>query len=104
MSQSENAVQDLDPEQILTELEQITETVTQALVEHDTKALEDLVIKQIQCAKRLASCMKNQIDKNRVLALISRVDTQQQLAQQALSVTDVFLEGLNAVRSFSRLG
>ncbi len=104
MSEADNVVRNPDPELILSELEQITETVTQALVDHDTKALENLVIQQIQCAKRLASCMKEQIDKKRVLALISCVDTQQQLAQQALAVTDVFLEGLNSARAFSRLG
>ncbi len=104
MSEADNIVRNPDPELILSELEQITETVTQALVDHDTKAIENLVIQQIQCAKRLSLCMKEQIDKNRVLALISRVDAQQQLASQALAVTNVFLEGLNATRAFNRLG
>ena len=104
MSESEAAAQDLRSEAILKELEQITEDVTQALIHSDTKSLEDLVIKQIQWAKRLAVFSPDQIDKNRVLDLISRVNTQQQLVQQALSVTGVFLEGLNEVRAFNRLG
>lgn len=89
---------------ILDELERITENVTQALVDHDTKSLSELVVKQVQWAKKLQTYDKILINKERIVDLISRVQTQQLLAQQALSVSDFFLEKMMEARAFNQMG
>nr|NNM89957.1 hypothetical protein [Bacilli bacterium] len=89
---------------ILDELEKITENVTQALVDHDTKSLSELVVQQVQWAKKLQAYDKILINKERIVGLISRVQTQQLLAQQALSVSDFFLEKMMEARAFNQMG
>jgi hypothetical protein len=94
----------LEQDLILDELEKITDNVTQALVDHDTKSLGDLVVKQVQWAKKLQTHDRLLINKERIIALISRVQTQQLLAQQALSVSDFFLEKMMEARAFNQMG
>lgn len=92
------------PDQLLTELEAATEHVIQVIVGNNTAELEQSVIKQVQIMKKLTAFPQDSVDVARLQGIKKKVNQQQLLIEQALQVTNLYLQSLNEMSNFSHLG
>ena len=93
-----------DADGILAELEQATDQVIQLIVNNNTQELEKSVIKQVQLMKKLATVSQDTLGENRLRELKRKVEQQQVLVNQALEVTNLYLQALHELSNFNRLG
>ena len=93
-----------DADGILAELEQATDQVIQLIVNNNTQELEKSVIKQVQLMKKLATVSQDTLSENRLRELKHKVEQQQVLVNQALEVTNLYLQALHELSNFNRLG
>lgn len=86
------------------QLEVLTSAVIDAVVQNSTHSIEQLVIEQCQCIKRIDPSELTCQQRLRLQEVARAVDTQQALLGQALSVSEFFLQRLSETRSFNRIG
>ena len=93
-----------EAEELLTALEQATDHVIQLIVDNNTAELESGVIRQVQMMKKLASVPQDQLDKGRLEEIKRKIEQQQLLINQALEVSNLFLQAMHELSNFNRMG
>ena len=93
-----------ETDEVLTQLEQATEHVIQLIVDNNAVELESGVILQVQLMKKLANVSQEQLDKGRLQKIKSKIEQQQLLINQALEVSNLFLQALHELSNFNRMG
>lgn len=89
---------------LIEQLDTLTVSVVEAIVQNDTHKVEQLVIAQCQCIKQIDAKQLTFEQRNRLQAIQQAVDKQQELLGQALRVSEFFLERLSESRPFNRIG
>jgi len=85
-------------------IQDTSEALLEAIVHNETGKIETLVIEQIQCAKALNARALTDAEQEQVSHLIHLAKTQQILIEQALHVSEFYLQHLNAGRAFNTTG
>ncbi|MCY0902912.1 MAG: hypothetical protein OWU32_12165 [Firmicutes bacterium] len=85
-------------------IQDTSEALLDAIVHNETGKIEALVVEQIQYAKALNARTFSDAERDQVSHLIQLAKTQQILIEQALHVSEFYLQHLNAGRAFNTTG
>lgn len=91
-------------DELLQELEFATDHVIQLVVNNDTSELEKSVIRQIQLMKKLSAFSAHEMNKDRLREIKRKVERQQLLINQALEVTNLFIQLLHEFSNINLMG
>lgn len=93
-----------ESDELLKELDLTTDHVIRLVVNNETADLEKSVIRQIQLLKKLSVFPANEISVERLHNLKRKVDQQQLLINQALEVTNLFIQLLHEYSKINLMG